>query len=270
MKSNKYYTEANRKAWNEATPKHRVAMDEKWDKMFSAPEFIYQKNEELDELNKLEYKGKRIAHLSCNNGIELLSLKKNGAERCMGFDISDEAIKDANQRAKKFHIDCEFVRSDVLEIDPKFNDSFDLVYVTVGALVWIPDLAAYFQKAADLLVVGGKIFIYEHHPIGEMFPYDDEFQGESEELTKLKYPYFTDEIWEDKTGIDYYGGTVYDSSTSYEFSYTISDMINKLISCGFAITRFNEYSRDIALGHQKLNKMGKSVPLSYIMIGEKR
>lgn len=270
MESNKFYTEANRKAWNEATPKHRIAMDENWDKMFSQTDFIFQKNEELIALNQLIYKGKRIAHLSCNNGIELLSLKKNGAGKCIGFDISDEAIKDAQMRADTFEIDCQFVRTDVLEIDPDYNNHFDLVYITVGALVWIPDLKAYFQKAADLLVKGGKIFIYEHHPVGEMFPYDDEFEGESEELLKLKYPYFSDKIWEDKTGIDYYGGTVYDSSTSYEFSYTISDMINKLISCGLSITSFNEYPRDIALGHQKLDKMGKSIPLSYILIGEKK
>lgn len=264
MKKN--YTEANRKAWNQAIPYHRKVMNKKWDSWFSQPNFIYQKEDELDELNRIGYKDKSIAHLSCNNGIELMSLKRNGAGRCVGFDICDEAIKDAIDRAEKFDIDCEFVRTDVLEIEKQWYDKFDLIYITVGALVWIPDLKLYFKKAVNLLKNGGSIFIYEHHPIGDMFPYDDE----KEDFDKVKYPYFSDEIWEETDGIDYYGGEVYDSAKSYEFSYTIADLINYLAQSGMIISSFHEYTKDIALGHQELEKMDKKIPLSFILTAKKR
>ena len=72
----KKYSEANRKAWNQVMPYHKNAMDEKWDKMYSDPKFIFQKDQEIDELKKIGIKGKRIAQFSCNNGVELMSLKQ--------------------------------------------------------------------------------------------------------------------------------------------------------------------------------------------------
>ncbi len=261
----KKYTEANRKAWNQAMPKHRKVMDNKWDKMFSNPDFIFQKNEELEELNKIGIKGKNIAHLSCNNGVELMSLKRMGAAKCVGFDISDEAIKDAMKRAKKFEIDCEFVRTDVFDIPEKYNDKFDLVYITVGALAWIPDLNGYFRKASQLLTQNGILFIYEIHPFNNVLPYDNEFDGE----VKIIHNYFDNEIYVGKDGIDYYGLTKYDSASAYEFSHTVSDLINGIISSGFQLKLFNEYERDYGVIYEYLQKSDLKLPLSYILVAKK-
>lgn len=264
-KNNRFYTSSNRKAWNQAMHRHRRVMDEKWDKLLAQKDFIIQKGQELEELKKTGFKDKSIAHLCCNNGMELLSLKNNGAGRCVGFDFCDEAIRDAIKRAQNYNLDCEFVISDVLEIPVTFYGSFDLVYITVGALVWVPDMKLLLKNAASLLKKGGIIFIHEHHPVGDIFPYD----GETDNLLTAKYPYFNNDIYESSEGIDYYGGTTYDSETTYEFSYTISDLINNLIDNGFMILRFNEYEKDIALGHQGLEKLNRKLPLSYIIIAEK-
>ncbi|MBC8384356.1 MAG: class I SAM-dependent methyltransferase [Candidatus Cloacimonetes bacterium] len=261
----KKYTEANRKAWNQAMPKHRKVMDEKWDEMFSNPDFIFQKDEELEELNKIGIKGKRIAHLSCNNGIELMSLKRMGAIKCVGFDISDEAISDAKVRAKRFNIDCELVRTDVFDIPEKFYNKFDLVYVTVGALAWIPDLKKYFQKAAQLLSKNGFLFVYEHHPFANVLPYEDDYNGE----LKVVSHYFEDEIFIGKDGIDYYGLTRYDSAPAYEFSYTISKLFNAISENRFCLKTFNEYERDIAVAYKHIEKSEFRFPLSYILIAQK-
>jgi len=145
------------------------------------------------------------------------------------------------------------------------SEQFDLVYITVGALAWIPDKRRYFEIAYKLLRPHGKIFIYEHHPFGDVFPYDDEFAG----ILEAKYKYFNTEIYSDDQGIDYYGGKKYESPTSYEFSYTISDLINILADTGFIIKKFNEYPDDIALGRGYLNPEEGRLPLSYIMIAEK-
>ncbi|MBI9032187.1 class I SAM-dependent methyltransferase [bacterium] len=265
MKNYKEYTESNRQAWNQAMPFHKEVMDDKWDSLLANADFIFQKDPELAELNQIGISGKDIAHLSCNNGLELMSLKRLGANKCFGFDISDVAIEEAVKRAEKFAIDCQFIRSDVLEIGPEYFGNFDLVYITVGALAWIPDKRKYFEIAYNLLRPKGEIFIYEHHPFGDVFPYDDEYKG----LLEAKYKYFNSEIYTDNTGIDYYGGKSYDSHPTYEFSYTISDLINILADLGFTIKRFNEYPDDIALGRSYLNPEEGRIPLSYIMIAQK-
>ncbi|MEA1972353.1 MAG: hypothetical protein U9N34_03540, partial [Candidatus Cloacimonadota bacterium] len=111
-----------------------------------------------------------------------------------------------------------------------------------------------------------KIFIYEHHPFASVFPYD----GELVDVLKAKYHYFDDEIFMGNDGIDYYGGTEYKASPTFEFPYTISKLMNLLIKNKIEIKLFNEYKRDIALGHQTLEKAGLRLPLSYILIGEKK
>jgi len=267
MKDDKQnYTQANREAWNMAMPKHREVMNEKWDAMFSDPKFIFQAGDELRFLEEIGVRGKNIAHLSCNNGIELMSLVRMGAGECVGFDICDEAIADAETRAKEFGIECEFLRTDVLELPEEYFGRFDMVYITVGALVWIPDLRGYFEVASKLLAPGGVLFIYEHHPYAGIFPYD----GEPGETLRAKYNYFDEEIFVGREGIDYYGGTVYESPPAYEFPYTISDLINVVISAGFGIAAFHEFPKDIAKGHAELEKAGLKLPLSYILIARKQ
>lgn len=123
----KKYTEANRIAWNEVMPKHQQAAKAKWDSAFMQPGFVCLSDVELDQLQRLGVKDKDVVHLCCNNGIELLSLKNLGANQCMGFDIYDEAIKEANERAERSKIECQFIRSDVYEIGAEYENLFDIV-----------------------------------------------------------------------------------------------------------------------------------------------
>ena len=265
MRNYKKYTESNREAWNQAMHYHKIVMDKKWDENLSDENYIFQKDPELAELYQIGITGKDIAHLSCNNGIELMSLKRLGANKCFGFDISDVAIEDAVKRAEKFSLDCKFIQSDVLEISSEHFGNFDLVYITVGALAWIPDKQKYFDIAYKLLRPHGSIFIYEHHPFGDVFPYDDEYEG----VLEAKHKYFNTEIYSDTLGIDYYGGISYDSAPTYEFTYTISDLINILADLGFSIKKFNEYPTDIALCRTYLKPEEGKLPLSYILVADK-
>ncbi|MFC1887458.1 class I SAM-dependent methyltransferase [Candidatus Cloacimonadota bacterium] len=258
------YCQLNRKAWNAAIPQHKKAMDLKWDEMFADPDFIFQKGVELEELNKIGIAGKNVAHLSCNNGVELMSLKRMGADRCTGFDICDAAIEEAVERARRFKIDCEFVRINVLDIQESYYNSYDLVYITVGALVWIPDLAAYFKKASQLLKKGGKLFIYEHHPFSSIFTFD-----ETKDPLTVTDHYFKEGVEEWTDGLDYYGGSEYNSPPTYEFPYTISRLLNSIISNDLQLRFFYEYDKDIAVCFKRLEESGIRLPLSYILIAEK-
>lgn len=160
MSDLKKYTEANRLAWNEVMPRHQKVSHGKWDDSFSNPGYVVFKGAELDMLRSIEVIGKNIAHLCCNNGIELMSLKNMGANQCVGFDISDLAIKEANDRSEKFGINCQFVQTDVYEIPEHYYGIFDIVYLSIGCFGWLPDIKKFFSIVSLLLKSTGTLFIY--------------------------------------------------------------------------------------------------------------
>jgi SAM-dependent methyltransferase len=262
----KKYTESNRQAWNEAMPLHRKAAKDKWDQAFQQPGFGCLKENEIRQFQRIGIEGKDVVHLCCNNGIELLSLKNLGAGRCLGVDISDEAISEAAERAKLCNIDCQFVRSDVydLEVDP--TGQFDIAYISVGCLGWMPDLSLFFQKVVSLLRSVGYVFIHEAHPFAEMLPFD----GDERDALHIIEPYFKNEPYVDYGGLDYIGRTEYESiKPQYWFVHKLSDIIMSMLAGGLALEHFSEYEQDISAGHKRVEQAKAGVPLSYILIGRK-
>lgn len=262
----KDYTEANRHAWNLATKKHQQARRDELDKLFSQPDYAITDKYEREMLKKIGIQGKSIVHLCCNNGIELLSLKNMGAGDCLGIDISDDAIEEAQNRAKKCKIDCQYIRSDVYDIPEKYYRQFDMVYITIGALGWMPDINGFFRIAADLLKENGHIFIYELHPFALLLPEDSD---KTDERLKVVYPYFTDEPEVGEEGIDYIGKTDYKSPKTYWFTYTFSQIMSAMIENDLQIRHFREYEHDISNIYETLETLDAHLPLSYILIGQK-
>ena len=266
-KEKKTYTEANRLAWNETMPHHQKANGTKWDNAFSAPGFVALSSREQELLKSIGVSGKKIAHLCCNNGIELMSLKNMGADRCVGFDISDEAIKEASGRSEKVGIPCEFERTDVYEIPERHRGVFDIVYISIGCFGWLPDLKQFFEKVAMLLCDEGTLFIHEQHPFAEMLPSDDD---EGADPLKIIEPYFKAEPYQENSGIDYVGKTTYESMTQYWFVWTLSDIIMGIVENDIEIVHFSEYPEDISAIHGKNQNAGIEIPLSYTMISRKK
>lgn len=263
----KQYTESNRAAWNEVMPYHQQAASRTLDQLFSQPGCVRLDKTEIELLHKVGLDGKNVAHLCCNNGSELMSLKNLGAAECIGFDISDEAIREASQRAARSGIECGFVRSDVYEIGSEYNDRFDLVYISAGCLCWLPDLDLFFAKAASLLKPGGQVFIHEIHPFSEMLPFDDDQASTSLCIVES---YFKEEPYIGHGGLDYVGHAEYPSTaTQYEFSHPLSGILMGLISNHIMIEQFYEYETDISAGHRKIEEAKAGIPLSYILIGRK-
>ncbi len=263
----KFYTNQNREAWNEVMPKHQAAAKEKLDQLFSNPGYVCIEDENfLQVLKKIDVEGKDIIHLCCNNGIELLSLKSMGANRCVGIDICDEAIAEAQERAKKCKTDCEFIRSDVYDISEELYNSFDIVQLTAGCIGWIPDLKEFFKIIFHLLRANGMVLIHEIHPFSEMLPFDN---NDIENRLQIIEPYFRDEAIVENCSLDYVGGTDYIAKTQYWFVHTISSLIMALINNGFRIEYFSEHIQDQSAGHKKQEELDAKIPLSYILVGRK-
>ena len=262
MYERSFFTEANRKAWNCAMPYHRRAMDKKWDEILADKDHIIQQEPELTALKRIGIEGKSVVHLCCNNGLELMSLKRLGAGRCVGFDICDEAIEDARKRAEMFSIEVEFQIQSVYDISEEFFHCFDLVYITIGALTWMPDLQEFFGVVRKLLRTGGELFIYEQHPFSEILPWDVAGEGVK---PQIENSYFHDDYFMSREGLDYYGNESYEAPETYEFAHTLSDIISAIIENGFCITLFNEYEDDISNGFGWVKRSGLRLPLSYIL-----
>ena len=261
------YTAANRQAWNEAMSRQQAANGSRWDDAFADPDFLALTDNELPLLQRFDVAGKSVAHVCCNNGVELMSLKRLGAGRCVGFDISDEAVKEAQERAIRLSIDCTFVRTDVYEIPAEYDAQFDVVYVSIGCFGWMPNLNAFMDRVAALLKPGGIVFIHEKHPFSEMLP-NDRYNPDKDPLTIIE-PYFKPEPYVDNDGIDYVGNTIYESATTYWFVWTLSDVIMSLVENGLNVEHFSEYGEDISCSHSRNEEAGIAIPLSYILVARK-
>ncbi|MBD3382302.1 MAG: methyltransferase domain-containing protein [candidate division Zixibacteria bacterium] len=265
----KKYTEANRIAWNQAMPYHQKNRPLDPHVKFKESGYSTLDKHETEMLNKIGLDGRSVAHLCCNNGQELISIVNLGAKSGVGFDICDEAIDEAKQLAEISKANCEFVRIDVYDIESSWHDRFDLVYITIGALPWLPDLRGFFAIVAKMLKSGGILMIYESHPFLNMIATDDEPEYDPRNPFKISYSYFRDEIYEDTSGIDYYGNESYDAHVSYEFFHQLSTILNTVIASGFEINAFHEYPHDISncFGHLEDDKL---LPLCYILTAKKR
>ena len=237
----KDFTEANRVAWDEAAPLHRGQNHDDLLSAFQASDYSCLDEIETARLLNLGVAGKDVAQLCCNNGCEVLSVKNLGAARCVGFDQSEGFIEQARELAAAGSIDCEFVCTDIYDIDAAYDADFDIVTVTIGDLSWMPDLGGFFTVAARMLKPGGALFIYEQHPIIEMIE-----PGRAGDALLWEYSYFKHEPFVDTDGLDYYGGTTYESKPLYSFLHKMSDVIMAGINAGLAVEHFEERPNHIS------------------------
>lgn len=260
----KKYTEANRIAWNEVTPYHQKANKERLLQQFTQPGYSCLDEKITQKLREWGIDGKDVAQLGCNNGRELISLKNLGAKTAVGFDISDAAIDEARALAQHARVECDFIRTDIYDIPAEYYDKFDLLYISIGVLDWMPDLYHLFEIAARLMRTGGIVLIYEMHPFLQMV---DEQRKEAP--VQLKESYFRKEPWVDTDSLDYYAHAEYRSSPKYNFPYTISGLIMALIKNGIRIEYMEEFEKDISCCFTEIEKLKPGLPMSFILIGKK-
>ncbi len=117
-----------------------------------------------------DVRGKRIAHLQCHFGIDTLCLARRGAS-CVGLDFSPVAIAAARELQKQTGLDASFVEGNVYDARALIEGQFDMVYVTWGAINWLPDIARWAQVVASLLKPGGTLYLLEGHP--SLFTHDE-------------------------------------------------------------------------------------------------
>lgn len=227
MENNKYF-EANRQHWNQRTAVHKHS--DFYDlKGFMAGRNVLAEIEMAELAN--EVSGKSMLHLQCHFGLDSLSWARLGA-KVTGVDLSDEAIRTAQEIAADTQLPARFVCCNVYDTRLHIKDTFDIVFTSYGTIGWLPDLQTWAKVIADSLNKGGVFYMADFHPVVWMF--DDSF-------AKLQYPYANSGVLEFETQGTYTDRGAEIKGKEYGWNHSISEILNALISNGFEIQLFNEH-----------------------------
>ncbi|MDC1535590.1 class I SAM-dependent methyltransferase [Candidatus Thioglobus sp.] len=261
MKTLDKYTSTNRKHWNEVASVHQEKYVNNLLKLIADENFTTFDFVEKKLFQQIQLSGKSVAQVNCNNARELISVKRAGASRCVGFDISDEFIKQGETLKQAAGVDIELVCTDIYELGNAFDKQFDLLYITIGVLGWLQDLEAFFRILSRLLKPGGQIFIYEMHPILELF--EEDSGGTIRNDYFNKEPYFTE------NENDYMNPDEVIESPSYWFHHPLSKIFQSLIAEGFKMIHFDEYAHDISGRGEFLAEQEKRPPMCFSLIASR-
>ena len=183
-----------------------------------------------------DVKGLRIAHLQCHFGIDTLCLARRGAG-CAGLDFSPVAIAAARELQAKTGLDATFVEGNVYDARALIDGSFDMVYVTWGAIGWLPDIGRWAKVVSSLLKPGGRLYLLEGHPFTMIL---DETTPEMRPRYDWRTPQDQPVIMD--TELTYTGDTAkIGHTTTVEWIHPLSDIINGLIAAGLRLDWLHEH-----------------------------
>jgi SAM-dependent methyltransferase len=202
-------------------------------------------NARLDAIEEAELgsvAGKRVLHLQCHFGRDSLILAQRGAE-VTGLDFSTPAIAAAlalteelglADRARFFEADLYDARTVIPE-----PASFDLVYVTWGALLWLADIRLWAEIVAYFLKPGGRLYLAEGHPIALVF---DDLQKSPDGVPGFFAPYFSPTPIEYDDSKDYANPTaVLKNTKTFTWIHPIGDVVTGLTDAGLRLDWLHEH-----------------------------
>ena len=215
---------ANRRHWDSAALEWQQLRDrdQLWRKCHEQPSLAFA-GEALDMIREFvgELRGKRACVIGSGDNYAAFALAGLGA-KVTSTDISEQQLEVAAQRAAVLGLDIQFVRCDAADLGPVPDAEFDLVCSTNGFLVWIAEPGRVFCAVNRLLKPGGYYVLYDIHPF--LRPWKNQTALEMEK------PYFET------------GPFVYEEAgqRTYEFNWTLSDIVNPLLGSGLVLRRMSE------------------------------
>ncbi len=111
--------------------------------------------------------GLDLVHLPCHIGLDTLAWADAGA-RVTGLDFSAPAVAAARDLARRAGLEARatFVTADVHDAVAVLGAGrFDIVYVSLGALCWLPSVDRWADQVAGLLRPGGRLHLHDVHPL---------------------------------------------------------------------------------------------------------
>lgn len=181
------------------------------------------------------YKNKKIANICGSCGKKAIPLALLGADVTV-FDISEDNKKYALEVAAAANVHINYEVGDVLDINPGIYGSyFDVVFMEGGILHYFHDIHEFMSVMNSLLKPNGTMICSDFHPFTKIY-----------DILNLEQPgmsYFSTDIFEGEMA----HARFYDAETRKNMpkclyrKYTISEILNSVISTGFTLEKFDEH-----------------------------
>jgi SAM-dependent methyltransferase len=232
------HRETNRRNWDERAGIHARSRMYDLDGFIAQPDKLWLHPAEPGELG--DVRGRSLCHLQCHLGLETLSWARLGARHCVGLDFSPRAIELARGVAERCGLaqQVRFVESDVHDARAVLaaDAPFDIVYVSIGAICWLPSITRWASIVADLLVPGGVLYMRETHPMLQAI-------AERDGQFMVDGPYFeTPEPTNWNIPETYTEGKPrLENPSCYEWSHSISEILNALRAQHLSLELFEEH-----------------------------
>ena len=228
----KDYVAVNREGWTQANAEYTDARaHEEWAQeeitwgKWSIPE------SEIRVLPDLE--GKDVVELGCGTGYFGAWLKRAGARRVVGVDVTPAQLATARRTNEEFGLGLEFVEANAEETGLS-AESFDLAFSEYGASIWC-DPALWIAEAARLLRDGGELVFLRGSTLQILCMPDDGQVGE--QLLRTQKGLYKLE-W-------------LDEDPEIEFHPSTSDLFAILRANGFELLDFRElFAPENAVDHE--------------------
>lgn len=189
---------------------------------------------EIEALGDVE--GKTLVHLQCHFGMDTLQWARAGAT-VTGLDFSPAAIDEAISLAERAGLSARasFVCANVYDAPRALaGKRYDIVYVSLGALCWLPNVAAWGAVVSDLLASGGTLYLHDGHPLTSCFDDDGE---------RIVYGYFEEpeEPFVSDSPSTYTDGEELGATRTYEWNHSLGEIVAALVGSGLVVDSLTEH-----------------------------
>ena len=200
----------------------------------------------IEEAEMGDVAGLKIAHLQCHFGRDSLTLAQKGAE-VVGLDFSGAAIAAARDLARELGLAdrARFVEADLYDAPEAFAGEapFDRVFVTWGAIGWLPDLDGWARIVAGLLAPGGALYLAEGHPFAMVFDTEDG-RPDGDGRPGWYMPYFDYGLMKDEAPTDYTGDfPALEAGHEYWWDHQLGDILTALSGAGLRLDWLHEHDQ---------------------------
>jgi SAM-dependent methyltransferase len=240
--------DANRRNWEDRVPIHlasRFYDVDRWLRTRPGP-----RDREVAALGDVA--GLDLVHLQCHFGLDTLAWADAGA-RVTGLDFSASAIEAAEDLARRAGLDrrATFVCANVYDAAAVLAPArFDIVYVSLGALCWLPNVERWADQVAALARPGGRLYLHDGHPLAWTLAYERPMVEHT--YFEEPDPYVDDS---DQTYTD--AGQPLAHVRSYEWNHGLGQVVTALIERGLRIDALVEHDWTV---HQQFPWLVETAP----------
>ncbi len=186
--------------------------------------------------------GLRVLHLQCHFGRDSLILAQRGAD-ITGLDFSPPAIAAARALADELGLAgrARFVEADLYDAPDAIPEagSFDLVYVTWGAIIWLSDIRRWARIVTSFLKPGGRLYLAEAHPAALVL---DDLAANADGMPGFHAPYSAAAPLAYEMTHDYMNeAAALRNTRQYSWIHPLGEVVTGLLDAGLGLDWLHEH-----------------------------